>query len=46
MKYEIIGNQLPAVELILGKDESVYTESGGMSWMDDCFEMNSNPAAA
>ncbi|GAA6426142.1 TIGR00266 family protein [Dielma fastidiosa] len=42
MKYEIIGNQLPAVELTLGKDESVYTESGGMSWMDECFEMNSN----
>ncbi len=42
MKYEIIGKQLPAVELTLGKGESVYTESGGMSWMDDCFEMNSN----
>lgn len=42
MKYEIIGNQLPAVELTLEQGESVYTESGGMSWMDDCFEMNSN----
>ena len=42
MKYEIIGGQLPAVSCILDKGEKIFTESGGMSWMDDAFSMESN----
>lgn len=42
MKYEIIGGQLPVVNCYLDANESMVTESGGMSWMDDCFEMNTN----
>lgn len=39
MKYEIIGGQLPVVSCTLEKNERMVTESGGMCWMDDCFEM-------
>lgn len=42
MKYEIIGGQLPVVVCTLDKNEKVYTESGGMCWMDDGFGMDSN----
>lgn len=42
MKYEIFGNTLPGVELTLSKNESVYTQSGGMSWMTDGFELDTN----
>lgn len=42
MKYEIIGDTLPVVELVLDKGEQIYTESGGMSWMDPCFEMETS----
>lgn len=42
MKYEIIGGQLPAVTCELAEGEKMFTESGGMSWMDDCFTMESN----
>lgn len=42
MKYEIVGGQLPVVVCTLDQDEKIYTESGGMSWMDDGFEMDSN----
>ena len=38
-KYEIMGNTVPYVELTLEKDEKVYTQSGGMCWRDDSFEM-------
>lgn len=31
MKYEIIGDTLPVVELELDRGEQIYTESGGMS---------------
>ena len=33
---------LPAVELTLDKGESVYTQSGGMTWMTDGFSMETN----
>lgn len=42
MQYEIVGGQLPVVVCKLDKHEKVYTESGGMCWMDDGFGMNSN----
>ncbi|MCI5623636.1 TIGR00266 family protein [Anaerostipes sp.] len=34
MKYEIIGSTVPAVEVELGKGESMFTQSGAMTWMD------------
>ncbi len=42
MKYEIIGDQLPVVNCTLKKGEAMFTESGGMCWMDDAFDMDSN----
>ena len=42
MKYEIIGGSLPALECELNCGEKMFTESGGMSWMDNSFEMTSN----
>lgn len=42
MEYEIIGGQLPVVVCKMNKGEQVFTESGGMCWMDDGFDMNAN----
>lgn len=41
-KYEITGAIVPYVELTLDKDEEVYTQSGGMCWRDESFEMITN----
>ena len=40
--YEVWGAQLPAVTLILNKNQSVYTQSGGMTWMSNSIEMSTN----
>ncbi|MDD4508548.1 MAG: TIGR00266 family protein [Eubacteriaceae bacterium] len=42
MKYKIIGETLPAVVLEMQQGEQVFTESGGMSWMDPCFKMETS----
>ncbi len=42
MKYQIWGNTLPALTLTMNKGEQIYTQSGGMTWMNDCFEMETN----
>ncbi|HHV19711.1 MAG TPA: TIGR00266 family protein [Thermoanaerobacterales bacterium] len=42
MKYELRGDTLPVVILTLEEGESVFTESGGMSWMSDGFDMKTN----
>lgn len=42
MKYEIWGNMMPAVTFSLEAGESIYTQSGGMSWMTDQMEMTTN----
>ena len=42
MKYEIIGGQLPAVVCKLDRGEKMFTESGGMCWMEEGFSMDSN----
>ncbi|MCH5188110.1 MAG: TIGR00266 family protein [Oscillospiraceae bacterium] len=42
MKYDIFGGILPAVEITLQKGESIYTQSGGMSWMTDGFTMETS----
>lgn len=42
MKYEIIGGQLPVVSCTMDAGEEMITEAGGMCWMDEGFEMNTN----
>lgn len=39
MKYEIIGDVLPAVILYLQEGESILTEGGAMSWMSPNMQM-------
>lgn len=39
MEAKIVGDMLPAVICKLKNGESVITENGGMSWMDDSLEM-------
>jgi len=42
MLYEIFGNNLPAVTITLQPGESIYTQSGGMTWMTDGIAMDTN----
>lgn len=42
MLYEIWGGNMPAVTIALEKNESIYTQSGGMSWMTPNIEMTTN----
>jgi uncharacterized protein (TIGR00266 family) len=42
LKYEIFGDNLPAVSIRLDPGESIYTQSGGMAWMDTGITMTTN----
>lgn len=43
MRYQIIGDTMPAVEVTFDQaGESMYTQSGGMSWMSEGIAMDSN----
>lgn len=43
MKYRIIGSVVPAIEILFDQaGESVFTQSGGMTWMTEGIEMNTN----
>lgn len=42
MQYEVFGNSLPAVTITLQPGESIYTQSGGMTWMTDGITMETN----
>lgn len=43
MKYRIIGNTMPAVEILFeAAGESVFTQSGGMTWMTEGIDMSTN----
>lgn len=43
MQYRIIGNTMPAVEVLFdAPGESMYTQSGGMAWMSEGISMDSN----
>lgn len=42
MRYNIFGNNLPGVTIQLDQGESIYTQSGGMTWMSDGFKMETN----
>ncbi len=40
MRYEIHGETLPSVDVILEGGEAIYTERGGMAWMRGNIDMN------
>lgn len=43
MRYKIVGNTMPAVEVVFdAAGESMYTQSGGMAWMSDGIKMDTN----
>ena len=42
MLYKIFGDMMPAVTIQLDQGESVYTQSGGMSWMTGGVKMDTN----
>lgn len=42
MQYDIFGSTLPGVTITLQQGESIYTQSGGMTWMTDGIEMETN----
>lgn len=42
LDYEIFGGNLPAVSIRLNPAESIYTQSGGMVWMDSGIVMETN----
>lgn len=42
MQYKIFGESLPAVTLTLNAGESIYTQSGGMTWMTAGVQMDTN----
>ena len=43
MKYRIIGDTMPAVEVMFdAPGEEMYTQSGGMAWMTEGIEMATN----
>ncbi|MCK9251720.1 MAG: TIGR00266 family protein [Clostridiales bacterium] len=42
LTYKIFGDNLPAVSIRLDAGESIYTQSGGMTWMDAGIVMETN----
>ncbi len=43
MRYEVLGDTMPAVEVVFDQaGESMYTQSGGMAWMSEGVSMDSN----
>lgn len=42
LKYTIFGGNLPAVSIRLDSGESIFTQSGGMTWMDRAIVMETN----
>ena len=42
LDFTIFGGNFPAVTIKLGAGESIYTQSGGLSWMDNGIIMETN----
>ena len=42
MRYKLEGSVMPAVEVLLNRGESIYTQTGGMCWMSDGISMSTN----
>ena len=42
MKYKIVGQTVPVVEMLLDTGETVYTQSGGIAYQSEGIEMKTN----
>jgi|GEM_PF-5155702 len=42
LNYKIFGGSFPAVSIRLNTNESIYTQAGGMTWMDTGITMETN----
>lgn len=42
MKYRLIGSTVPAVEFVLNRGESIFSQSGGMIWQSNGIKMHTN----
>lgn len=42
MHYKVFGAPMPAVTITMEQGESIYTQSGGMSWMSEGVSMETN----
>ena len=42
MMYRLVGTIVPTVEFTLNKGESIYTQTGGMTWQTEGFKMSTN----
>ncbi len=42
MHYKVFGNPMPAVTITMEQGESIYTQSGGMTWMSEGISMETN----
>ena len=42
MHYKVFGSPMPAVTLTMEQGESIYTQSGGMTWMSEGISMETN----
>lgn len=42
LRYEVFGDNMPAVSIRLNPGESIFTQSGGMVWMDNGITMTTN----
>ena len=42
MRYKLEGSVMPAVEMLLNRGESIYTQTGGMCWMSEGISMSTN----
>ena len=42
MEYNIFGGNLPAVTIKLNQGESIYTQSGGLTWMTENMDLSTN----
>ncbi len=42
MQYKITGELMPALDITLTQGEQIYTQSGGMAWMDPSIKMDTN----
>jgi uncharacterized protein (TIGR00266 family) len=42
MKFRIVGHNMQALDLLLGRGEAVYTEVGGMAWYRGQVDMKTN----
>ena len=42
LNYQVFGDNMPAVSIRLNPGESIFTQSGGMAWMDNGISMTTN----